>query len=856
MTNSEYGLLPGTGGYKTWSWRANIKLIFDGTDDEDNQDDNDDISDYCVDGIHYRLDTSNLLATVIPESDGVSNYSTISSTKITIPPVIYYKNTLFIVRNIDAYAFAYNQTIEEIVLGSNIMQIGDYAFYSNSGLKRINIPGTVSNIPGHAFQRCSSLSVLNIEAQHTELNLSYRKVYDAKHSKYEYYGTFVDCPLDSIAINRPVKYALPQLDSSVGKYDGAPFLGSTTLRSVVLGENVTSIDKYMFFNCKNLQNVCILGNNLATVDDYAFCLCENIKRLCFPEHTKSFGEQSLRGLTATPLIFLATDLDCGDKFLWQSGNSVIWAHNSELEKIKASANSNLNNLYDIDNPVIAKNEPKLKAASFTIGFGDYYFIPGASVIGVTRNYTSLTPDSRGYYSLSDLEIAQDYFIDVNYIVDAPNSTRSQRLKISTLTPAIMLSCHSSGITETSLHIRCDASSDETATWSERGILFNGIRHKCDETGYVTINELNPDTGYDFCGYAIYDDKIYYSEMKTFKTKPIDLDFQTEVGPTSISCHGIYNSGNAVIKESGCTLNGKDYQEGNVITGLEPDTEYLVSFYVKTESDYLTSISKTVRTSMIEILTLQPRCVSGTSAIALASTNIRDDETNVGFQWKKYDAPASLAPNNGYAAIYDGQIEGYIKNLQSAFYYNVRAFYKSDLGNYYYGDWVTFDPSDFSYIEPVVHTFSINEVTDCYAKVKGYALAGSDEIETQGFEYWITDERRKDIPDIVSTGRLSTEEHVTILASGQIMTAELGNLKSGTTYGCRAFVKTSSGATYGEERFFTTSGQESNIIVISEDRCEPEIEGYYTLEGRKLQQPERGINIIRYSDGTVRKVLIK
>ncbi len=33
-------------------------------------------------------------------------------------------------------------------------------------------------------------------------------------------------------------------------------------------------------------------------------------------------------------------------------------------------------------------------------------------------------------------------------------------------------------------------------------------------------------------------------------------------------------------------------------------------------------------------------------------------------------------------------------------------------------------------------------------------------------------------------------------------------------------------------------------------------GYYTLDGKRISQPQRGINIIRYSDGTTRKVLMK
>ena len=44
------------------------------------------------------------------------------------------------------------------------------------------------------------------------------------------------------------------------------------------------------------------------VDDYAFSGCKSIKSLRFPESTRTFGIQSLRELTAKPLIFLAKNL--------------------------------------------------------------------------------------------------------------------------------------------------------------------------------------------------------------------------------------------------------------------------------------------------------------------------------------------------------------------------------------------------------------------------------------------------------------------------------------------------------------------------------------------------------------------
>ena len=37
--------------------------------------------------------------------------------------------------------------------------------------------------------------------------------------------------------------------------------------------------------------------------------------------------------------------------------------------------------------------------------------------------------------------------------------------------------------------------------------------------------------------------------------------------------------------------------------------------------------------------------------------------------------------------------------------------------------------------------------------------------------------------------------------------------------------------------------------------EPEITGYYSLDGRAYDSPRKGLNIVRYSDGSARKIIV-
>ena len=264
---------------------------------------------------------------------------------------------------------------------------------------------------------------------------------------------------------------------------------------------------------------------------------------------------------------------------------------------------------------------------------------------------------------------------------------------------------------------------------------------------------------------------------------------------------------------------------------------------------------TFTTSALELTTLQPKGVSETCSVVAASTNIAEEETGVGFQWRKYDAPESLPSSEGYGAIYGGRLEGYIRNLQPASYYNVRAFYKSAAGTYHYGDWVTFDPSDFSYFEPTVHTYPAGSVTPTSAAVRGYVLAGTDEIEEQGFEYRPAASPASEPRRTAATSATAAETG-TVPAEGQVMQATIEGLQPGTEYIFRAFARTAAATVYGEEQRFTTApGATGTGRVELPGAEEPEITGYYSPDGRAYDSPRKGLNIVRYSDGSARKIIV-
>ena len=279
---------------------------------------------------------------------------------------------------------------------------------------------------------------------------------------------------------------------------------------------------------------------------------------------------------------------------------------------------------------------------------------------------------------------------------------------------------------------------------------------------------------------------------TIFDKPI-----VEIRPTSITIKDIK------LSNIDDVLSGLYFEEtkGASQGGLDPNANNGVTYYMKTGKHGIAEGYYSFKTPSLKLSTLQPKVTKAGEAIVCATTNMDDAEIHAGFEWRKTDAPDVVQSKMENAVIYSGTMEGKIKNLDTSSYWKVRAFYKSNSGKMYYGDWIGFDPSDFSYFEPTVHTYNNPVVDGNSVMLTGAVVEGSDEIQEQGFEYW------KDAANAREVKRVpSNVQRVT--ATGQRMTVTLTGLARNSTYGYRTYVKTAKGIFYGEEQTFTTEGGET------------------------------------------------
>ena len=745
-------------------------------------------------------------------------------TSVTIPSSV---------TSIEGGAFSGCSGLTSVTIPSSVTSIGASAFSGCSGLASVTIPSSVTSIGASAFSGCSGLTAINVSSD----NPNYSSVDGVLYNKDRTH-------LYIWPAGKTGSVAIPSFVTSIGQ---RAFYGCSGLTSVTIPSSVTRIDDDAFSGCSALTSVTI-SEGVTSIGGGAFESCSGLTSVTIPFSVEYIGWYAFNGCSLATLYFFTTGVNLSSCLESLTANPIIYAHSTDINAIKRYWNGTVR---DIDSPYvdIVSYTASLGSISFYFEMNEY----ATTLQSIKLGETELTPDENHLCVMTNLEPDTPYDITITYL-SPDGEENSYTQSICTKKPEVNISIRQS--TQTTMNLIVSAESDTTSSADKKGFICNDRDYYCTGDTLV-LRGLNPKTKYDIVPFAEYGTKRITGNSSSFWTESLNLTIAPLViGPTSISVEGDYVAGDARISNTGFT----DHNSGDILAlnGLLPNTSYTVEYYVRTEGGGYETVSQTFTTAALELTTLQPRCVSSTCAIVAAETNIVEEETNVGFQWKKYDAPSSLKPNEGYAAIYGGQLEGYVRNLQPTSYYNVRAFYKSAEGKYCYGNWVTFDPSDFSYFEPTVHTYAATGVTHGSARVRGYVLAGTDDIEEQGFEYWPISDSEVNARRVKAAVTNAADDVQTVLATGQVMTAELRDLRPGTTYCCRAFVKTATRTTYGETQTFTTEGDPTGIddITIDTPAAMPTVTGYYDLSGRKSDTPHHGVNIVRYSDGAARKVIMK
>lgn len=588
--------------------------------------------------------------------------------------------------------------------------------------------------------------------------------------------------------------------TSIGSW---AFAECTSLKSVTIPSSVTSIGNYAFYGCSGLTSITI-PESVTTIGESAFSRCTSFKSVIIPESVTSVGGNAFFGCSALTSVTIP-------KSVTSIGE---WAF---LE---------------------CSNLKTLTIPSYVASIGSSAFPTSVTLYAKSGSKTHFNLLKKGYTKVYDIESKKNI---VPY-----------------------MSCTS---TQTTLQEICLVNRISEFVYTYGGKQITG-----DIVG--TVTGLRPDDSRSIYVQVSFDGQSYTME-KTFSTRSISPSVSSTTSASSLQATGSYVMGDAKVTNTVIKCNGKKVEGNNIsLMGLNPNTSYDVEYIVtvaygsSNQSTYSYTGTKTVKTQELTLTTEQPKVVSSGNVIVSATTNVDEEEKNVGFEWRRTDWTSDFASNSGSAVVYDNTMEGYIRNMNTDKLWKYRAYYLSDNGTYYYGDWVGLDASNTSYFEPTVHTYADISTSGKVALIRGYVLNGTDKVTVQGFKYWKTANKSNSLDiameakpqaAVVSVPADAITQTVAIVGAGQqLMNATLENLDYGSTYQCVAFATTSENETfYGEMQSFTTEDAPTGIEGVKEDAGSSKpvtVVACYDINGKQLSAPQKGLNIIKMSDGTTRKVV--
>ena len=735
------------------------------------------------------------------------------------------------VNKIESFAFQNCKSLKSISI-PNLTRIEYSVFSGCTNLNFVQIPNSVTTIDSHAFSGCVGLISVDLQ--------------DKVDSIKSY--AFSGC-------EKMASFKIPASVKSIGSF---AFQNCTSLSSIIIPNNVTSIENNPFSGCANLTDISVETNNahysspdnchgiVNTENNVLICGCKNT---IIPSSVKSIGDYAFHNCSfLTSMTITENVISIGDYAFADCKDLITVYMYPTVTSIGCYAFQNCTKLKIVEIP---------KSVS-TIGGGAFQNCPMLTTITLPDDLTSLGSDVFHFNTKVYVNVGTASLLTLWNKNITPYTSKDELLPA----PYPYLS----DITQTTIKAKTinvyDGYTYKLSAYSLSNDFKDSVEVFATES---RLKGLFPENNYEFL-LSVSKDSNEYKKAIPFSTLNISPMVDTlRVNASSISVIGKYIKGDAHVVSQSLFIDGDTITENEAkVIGLDPSKDYMVTYTIELNNrnktkKYTNSVK--YKTKALSLNTLMPSVVSNGNVIVSANSNIDDDELNVGFEWRESNNDTIIYAinkvENKSVSLYKGKIEGYISNLSLDKKWEYRPYYHSKTKSSYVGKWVEIDPkSVLSDYDPIVHTYSDVMVENNTAEVKGFVLKGTHDVTEQGFKYWEKKDQVNDIVDeIPENALIETNDSILI---NTLMTAKLKDLYYETRYYYVAFVTTTEGDTfYGDIYSFFTGSDPTGIKDIGLSQCKSIKEVViYNMNGHCLVTPQRGINIIRMKDGTVRKVVVK
>jgi len=227
--------------------------------------------DFECDGIYYKENGGQ--AIVMPRDNGYNSYSG----AVSIPSTVSHDGRTLTVTAIGDMAFARCGNLTRVDIPSTVKTIGKYAFTHCESLAEVKIGSGVERIGSRAFTECWGLDYVDVEDV-------------AAYSRIEFEDYWA-IPMVNEAKLRIGGQDVTDLfiPGEAGRVSDMAFIFCDGLKSVTIGEGVTSVGDYAFYCCPRLERV-ELPSTLTSIDYAAFCECCEMEEIVLKQGLRAIDK--------------------------------------------------------------------------------------------------------------------------------------------------------------------------------------------------------------------------------------------------------------------------------------------------------------------------------------------------------------------------------------------------------------------------------------------------------------------------------------------------------------------------------------------------------------------------------------
>ena len=186
--------------------------------------------------------------------------------------------------SINQKTFAGCSALENVTIGSSVITIGQSAFSGCTALSEIDIPTNITTIAQEAFAGCSSLKKVVLHEGLQSIGL----------------GAFSNTRIENLTIPDSVTFISGS--SKIYNDDGA-FTNCKSLKTLVIGSGLSSINQKTFAGCSALENVTI-GSSVITIGQSAFSGCTALSEIDIPTNITTIAQEAFAGCSSLKKVVL------------------------------------------------------------------------------------------------------------------------------------------------------------------------------------------------------------------------------------------------------------------------------------------------------------------------------------------------------------------------------------------------------------------------------------------------------------------------------------------------------------------------------------------------------------------------